>query len=526
MIAEVIAGSGVLGVIVWLLAKLGKVLVKIAEALVAAAVVFLALWLVIKTVGWAIRQALTRWRTSLTVLVILAWWHWWGWVPLVTVLGSVTLVLTVWRLVDLVSFDAWAGRHLRAWWLRWTLYAPKLPGWLHACGLSIKDDTAPVLVSVNLVGRKKVRRDRHQAPARLPQVLGVTSGASWDEVRVRLVPGQKPEDVDEVARALASARGVQRCQVRELTPNVVSIDFQRRNLLADPVACLDLTDLAGVEGSAVDLRRVFSGHTEYGHDWHVPLAGGHTLVAGSTGAGKNSVMWCPLVSIAPAIRDGLVRVSGIDPKGMELAYGRRIFTRYAVTGTDALTVLDDLVAAMDARKTEFAGRVRSVPISPEHPLELLEFDEIGALTKYTDRKTRDAITEKVALLTTQGRALGFTVRGYVQEPTKDTVPVRELFPRRVCLRVSAKSHVGMVLGDQAYERGAWANRIGESEAGVGYVVGEGIREPLRIRAGWVPDDTIKQLETFVTGPLTHDTAVLPFPTTPTDPTGSTRGGAA
>jgi S-DNA-T family DNA segregation ATPase FtsK/SpoIIIE len=170
--------------------------------------------------------------------------------------------------------------------------------------------------------------------------------------------------------------------------------------------------------------------------------------------------------------------------------------------------------------------VRTVPVSREHPLELLEFDEIGALTKYTDRKTRDAITEKVALLTTQGRALGFTVRGYVQEPTKDTVPVRELFPRRVCLRVSAKSHVGMVLGEQAFERGAWANRIGESEAGVGYVVGEGIREPLRIRAGWVPDETIKQLETFVTGPITHDTAVLPFPTKPTDPTGSTRGGAA
>jgi S-DNA-T family DNA segregation ATPase FtsK/SpoIIIE len=271
---------------------------------------------------------------------------------------------------------------------------------------------------------------------------------------------------------------------------------------------------------------VFSGRTEYGQDWHVPLVGGHTLVAGETGAGKNSAMWCPLVSIAPAIRDGLVRVSGIDPKGMELAYGRRIFARYAVTGTDAVAVLDDLVEAMHARKTEFAGQVRSVPISRKHPLELLEFDEIGALTKYIDRKTRDAITERVALLTTQGRALGFTVRGYVQEPTKDTVPVRELFPRRICLRVSAKSHVGMVLGDQAYERGAWANRITETEAGVGYVFGEGIREPLRIRAGWVSDETIKHLETFVTGPITHDTAVLPFPATPTDPTGSTHGGAA
>src|SRR5205085_12111067 len=104
-----------------------------------------------------------------------------------------------------------------------------------------------------------------------------------------------------------------------------------------------------------------------------------TLTAGASGAGKNSVMWCPLVSIAPAIRDGLVRVSGIDPKGMELAYGRRIFHRYAVTGAEALGVLDELVEVMQARKAEFAGRVRVVPITWEHPLELLEFDELGAL---------------------------------------------------------------------------------------------------------------------------------------------------
>jgi S-DNA-T family DNA segregation ATPase FtsK/SpoIIIE len=525
MIALVLAGGAALGIVVWLLAKLGKALIKIAKAVAAAAVVLFAVWLVIKAVVWALRQVLTRWRTSLTVLTILAWWHWWGGASLALTAGGVAGVLTGWRLIDLASFDAWAGRHLRAWWLRWTVYAPKLPQWLHACGLSIKPDAAPVMVTVNPLGRA-IRRSRSPVQARLPQVLGVRSGASWDEVRIRLVPGQKPEDFDEAARALASARAVARCQVRELTPNVVSIDFQRHNLLTDPVACRDLATLVDVEGSTIDLRRVFSGRTEYGQDWHVPLAGGHTLVAGSTGAGKNSAMWCPLVSIAPAIRDGLVRVSGIDPKGMELAYGRRIFHRYAVTGIDALAVLDDLVEAMHARKTQFAGQVRSVPISLKHPLELLEFDEIGALTKYIDRKTRDAITERVALLTTQGRALGFTVRGYVQEPTKDTVPVRELFPRRICLRVSAKSHVGMVLGDQAYERGAWANRITETEPGVGYVFGEGIREPLRIRAGWVPDETIKQLERFVTGPISHDTAVLAFPTTPTDPSGSTHGGAA
>jgi S-DNA-T family DNA segregation ATPase FtsK/SpoIIIE len=208
-----------------------------------------------------------------------------------------------------------------------------------------------------------------------------------------------------------------------------------------------------------------------------------------------------LRSIAPLIKAGLVRVSGIDPKGMELAYGRGIFHRYAVTAKDALALLDDLVEAMQARQGEYGGKVRTVAITSETPLELLEFDEIGALTKYVgDRKTREAINERVALLTSQGRAPGFTVRGYVQEPTKDTVPVRELFPRRICLRVPSKSHVGMVLGDHAYERGAWANRIGESEAGVGYLFGEGIREPLRVRAGWVSDEQIKELEAFITGP--------------------------
>jgi S-DNA-T family DNA segregation ATPase FtsK/SpoIIIE len=101
------------------------------------------------------------------------------------------------------------------------------------------------------------------------------------------------------------------------------------------------------------------------------------------------------------------------------------------------------------------------------------------------------------------------VRGYVQEPTKDTVPVRDLFPRRICLRVAAKSHVAMVLGDDAYERGGWANRIGESEAGVGYVFGEGAREPLRVRAGWVSDETIKELEAFVSRSTVRAVPTLP-----------------
>ena len=459
---------------------------------------------------WALRQTVTHWRTSLTVVAVLAWWHWWGWESLVSPWGWSRLVLTGWRLLDLVSFDAWAGRYLRAWWLRWTVYAPKLPDWLHACGLGIKQDAAPVVVSAHAPGAQpSAAIDAQVQAADLPRVLGVRSGASWDEVRVRLVPGQKPEDFDEAARALASARGVARCQVRELTPNVVSIDFQRRNLLADPVTCPDLAELAGLGGGAVDLRRVWAGRTEYGQDWHVPLARGPHPDRGRDRGGQE------LGDVVPAglHRPGHPGRAGAGVGDRPQGHGTGLRAAGSSTATRSPVArpwrcsMTSSARWTPARRSSPAGS-GSVPISPEHPLELLEFDEIGALTSYTDRKTREAITERVALLTTQGRALGFTVRGYVQEPTKDTVPVRELFPRRICLRVSAKSHVGMVLGDQAYERGAWANRITEAEAGVGYVFGEGIREPLRIRAGWVPDETIKHLETFVTGPATQHTAVL------------------
>ncbi|HZS23320.1 MAG TPA: cell division protein FtsK, partial [Pseudonocardiaceae bacterium] len=147
-VAAVIAGGGALGAIVWVLAKVGKALVKIAEALAAAAVVFLTIWLVIKALLWALRQTVTHWRTSLAVVGLLAWWHWWGWVSLVATAAVTAGVLIGWRLIDQLSFDAWAGRHLRAWWLRWTIYAPKLPEWLHACGLGIRQDAAPFIVAV------------------------------------------------------------------------------------------------------------------------------------------------------------------------------------------------------------------------------------------------------------------------------------------------------------------------------------------------------------------------------------------
>ena len=48
----------------------------------------------------------------------------------------------------------------------------------------------------------------------------------------------------------------------------------------------------------------------------------------------------------------------------------------------------------------------------------------------------------------------------------------------------------MVLGDAARDQGALCDQIPESSPGVGYVRVDGIREPVRVRAGWVTDSDI------------------------------------
>jgi S-DNA-T family DNA segregation ATPase FtsK/SpoIIIE len=103
--------------------------------------------------------------------------------------------------------------------------------------------------------------------------------------------------------------------------------------------------------------------------------------------------------------------------------------------------------------------------------------------------------------------------GLVQEPTKDTVPVRELFTTRICLRVTAGAHVDMVLGDGARLRGALADEIPnvEETAGIGYVIRQRSRVPLRVRAAYVNDTEIDELVAFVRagwrGDSSHLTAV-------------------
>ena len=87
-------------------------------------------------------------------------------------------------------------------------------------------------------------------------------------------------------------------------------------------------------------------------------------------------------------------------------------------------------------------------------------DEVAFLTAYHPDKTlRERIKAALATLTTQGRAVGYCVVAALQDPRKEVMSIRNLFPDRIAMRLDEPEQVDMVLGDGARDRGAAAELI-------------------------------------------------------------------
>jgi DNA segregation ATPase FtsK/SpoIIIE, S-DNA-T family len=261
-----------------------------------------------------------------------------------------------------------------------------------------------------------------------------------------------------------------------------------------------------------DLRALPVGRREDGLPWLVRLHGTHVLVAGATGAGKASLLWGLIQAMLPLMREGLVRVLAADPKLMELAYGRVIFDtygRYAAHPAAIADMLEAAVADMQERAATFAGRQRDHAPTRQHPFTVVVVDEVAFLTAYQpDRKLRERIMNALATLTTQGRAVGYCVVAALQDPRKDVLTIRNLFPDRIAMRLDEPEQTDMVLGDGARDRGAACELISTDPAvgaGVAFVRLEADPDPVRVRAGWVTDADIRAMA----DQCAADTAPLP-----------------
>jgi DNA segregation ATPase FtsK/SpoIIIE, S-DNA-T family len=324
----------------------------------------------------------------------------------------------------------------------------------------------------------------------VPVLVGVRAAGSVDLVTVRLVTGQAPDAFANRTPNLAHAFGAQLCRVRDARPGAVTLEFVRADTLADPLPALPVDP-------AVNLAALPVGRCEDGSPWLLRLLGSHVLIAGATGSGKGSVIWSAVRAMLPAILGGWVRVWAIDPKRMELSFGRDLFTRYADTADAMVRLLEDAVTEMHERATKFGGVTRTFTPSTTHPFLVVLIDELAFLTAYQpDRDLRKRAEAAIATLTSQGRSVGVCVVGALQDPRKDVISLRNLFPTRIALRLDESDQVDMVLGDGARDRGAVADEISPlpaTGAGVGYVRLEGSPHVVRVRAAYVDDHDIRDM---------------------------------
>jgi DNA segregation ATPase FtsK/SpoIIIE, S-DNA-T family len=306
----------------------------------------------------------------------------------------------------------------------------------------------------------------------------------------RLVAGMVPDDFTAKTDALVHAWYAHLIRISSPERGWVRLTVLRRDPLAAPVRPAPIPPVP-------DLMALPIGRREDGRAWTVRLLGRHILIAGSTGAGKGSVQWSLLRALGPLLVSGVVQVWTADPKRMEFPSGLALFARYAADPAGIVDLIEDAARVLDARAARLAGHTRQHLPSAGDPLLVLNLDEIAFLTAYLpDRKLRERFGAALARILTQGRAVGVLVVAALQDPRKEVLTLRGLFPTRIALRLDDESQVDMVLGDGALERGAACHLISADEhtgAGAAYVVDEGDPTPVRVRAGHVTDADIAEL---------------------------------
>ncbi len=397
-------------------------------------------------------------------------WAGLGWVTLAALAGAALVVLAAWWWFWPSSFARWVTRPARGAWRGWR-YRRRWASVLTIAG------AAP----------------QYQGRVILPVLGKVTATRYTDRMQVRLVSGQSAADLAKRADNLAHGFGAILCRVRSARSGRVVLEFVRRGALAALIPACPIP-------AHPDLKAQPVGRREDGLPWLIRLHGTHVLIAGATGAGKASLLWGLVRAMFPLMQSGLVRVLAADPKLMELAYGRVIFESYGVYAASPQAIaamLDQAVADMQVRAARFAGRQRDHTPTPEYPFTVVLVDEVAFLTAYQpDRKLRERIMLALATLTTQGRALGYAVVAALQDPRKDVLAIRNLFPDRIAMRLDEPEQVDMVLGDGARDRGAACELISPDPAtgaGVAFVRVEADPDPVRVRAGWVSDADIRDM---------------------------------
>ena len=348
---------------------------------------------------------------------------------------------------------------------------------------------------MDTVGLTKERHGTDYLPPAARR-CGATGGGQG--ARCGCCPASGCEDYVDVADRLAQTFGASDCRVRTIrNPHRVQLWFlvndplSRRRAVRRRRTCL----AAGYPGGAGRGRHVVAAAAA-----RQPCA-----VVGATGAGKSGVLWCdhrrpgrlhPL--------GGLVKVWAVDPKGgMELAFGRPLFDRFAYGNTNAAggyeaglaQLLEDAVEVMRRRADRLMGVTRLHTPTTAEPLIVVLVDELAALTGWITDRTMKKRIDSALVAAAHPRPRGRRRRGRRDPgPAQGRDPATRPVPhpdRAAGQRSRTRPPLPRLRGRTTAARRA--SMIPDTLPGVGYVAQDGIPDPVRVRFAWHTDTDIHQL---------------------------------
>ncbi|MGJ7442505.1 FtsK/SpoIIIE domain-containing protein [Aquipuribacter sp. MA13-6] len=407
------------------------------------------------------------------------------------------LLLAVWRWRARRSFDWAVGRWWGSWWRRRYVYGPswKTLALRHSLYVTDRRDNpggggnALVLAWADT---PRALREEGQS-VEVARLKRVRFTGRTDHLLVALPSGMTPDTVIAACDSLAHAWRVLAVRVRPAGPGRVWLDITRADTLARPLVLGGVPQLTDPASVLAGLAGLSVGVLEDGTSWRLRLRGAHVLIAGTTGSGKSSLLWAIVAGLSTAIHAGLVRVTWLDPKGGMEAIPARPLAHVVDRIDDMADTLDALVLELDQRAASLAGVSRQHEPSVSSPHRVVVVDELATLTALADSKSTRRVEAALGALLSRGRAVGFTVITTTVDPSKEVVRWRGLHAVRVAFRLDEPIQVDMVLGDGALHRGAACDRIPLATPGVCFVRLDGVPDPQRARAVYVPDQTIEQL---------------------------------
>lgn len=317
-------------------------------------------------------------------------------------------------------------------------------------GLSVSRTSGRAVVGDLIIKGQEVRPIIPRVWVGRPRPDGMT-------VRIRLLPGQTPEQYAESSEAIMHAWRVHDVRVTSPERGFVLITVRMHDPLAgvvlqDPSLYLDGVTPEGVP--CIPILTFSVGISESGRAWLMNLRGiPHWLIVGATRSGKSTLIHAIVARLA-AMR---VAIVGIDLKGgLELAvYGPRL-SGLATTRKEAGDLLANLVELiMDRTAACRAAGVRAVWDLPEPPPPVIviidEIAELYLISDNSERAERDRATNSLLRVAQLGAALDVHVIAAGQRFGSELGPgattLRSQLGGRVCLHVTDPESAVMVLGD-------------------------------------------------------------------------------